>query len=91
MFSLVDAILDRPMTEILKDLPLMADIKEALLGVSGPLRAVLDYAVAYESGDWEKMLEIAGTLGLDESGVPLLHQAAVAWAEQSFQAVSAVA
>jgi len=91
MFSLVDAILGRPLEEILKDLPLAPEIKAALLGEANRTRTILDYALAYEKGDWEKLLEIAGALGLDESGVPLLYQAAVRWAEQSFEEVNAVA
>ena len=39
----------------------------------------------------QDLLHITGILGLDESGVSLLYQAAVRWAEQSFEEVSAVA
>ena len=89
MFSLMDAILGRPMEEILKDLPILDDSKKALLGEAGPLRTVLDYAIAYERGDWDKVWEIADTAGLDESVIPLIYQTAVQWAEQSFEEVLA--
>ena len=41
MFSAIDAILDRPLEEILKDLPLTDDIKDALSGKPNRLRGVL--------------------------------------------------
>jgi len=91
MFSLVDAVLGRPLEKILEDLPLTAEIKDALLGTPNRPRAVLDCAVAYERGDWEKLLEITGALGLDDSGFHLFYQDAVRWAEQSFEEVSAAA
>ena len=63
MFSVIDAILDRPLEEILKDLPLADEIKEALSGKPNRLRAVFDYALAYEKGDWDGVGEMAGDLG----------------------------
>jgi hypothetical protein len=50
---------------------------------------VLDYAVAYEKGDWEKVQQIADGVGLDEAAVPPLYQAAVRWAEQGVEEVRA--
>jgi EAL and modified HD-GYP domain-containing signal transduction protein len=87
LFSLVDAILGRPLAEILQDLPISAEIKDALLGRRNRPRTVFDYAVAYERGDWEKLMEIARSLKLDESSVPRLYKAAIRWAEESFEQV----
>jgi len=89
MFSIVDAILGRPLGEIIEDLPLSPETKAALQGEPNRPRAVLDYVMAYERGNWEKLLKMADTFKLDESGVPLLYQAAVRWADQSFEEASA--
>ena len=51
--SLLDAILNRPLTDALADLPLSAEIRAALMGEANVARAVLDVVVAYESGDWD--------------------------------------
>ncbi len=91
MFSAIDAILDRPLEEILKDLPLSDEIKDALLGKPNRLRAVFDYALAYEKGDWDGLSAKAEALGLDESGIPAVYLAAVHWAKRSFGEVTAVA
>ncbi len=84
MFSAIDAILDRPLEEILKDLPLSDDIKNALCGKPNRLRAVFDYALAYEKGDWDSLSAKAEALGLDESGIPAVYLSAVHWARRSY-------
>jgi EAL and modified HD-GYP domain-containing signal transduction protein len=89
MFSVIDAILGRPLEEILKDLPLSSEIKDALCGKPNRLCDVFDYVLAYEKGDWEAVSEMAGALGLDESGIPAVYLAAVHWAKRSFGEVSA--
>jgi EAL and modified HD-GYP domain-containing signal transduction protein len=89
MFSLMDALLGRPLGEILQDLPLTPEVKAALLGTPNRPRTVLDYAVAYERGDWEKLREITETLQLRESDVQQLYQNALRWAEKSFEEIRA--
>ncbi len=89
MFSVIDAILDRPLEEILKDLPLSDEIKDALCGKPNRLRAVFDYAMAYEKGQWEGLSAKAEALGLDESGIPAVYLHAVQWAQHSFGEISA--
>jgi len=89
MFSVIDAILGRPLEEILKDLPLSIEIKDALCGKPNRLCDVFDYVLAYEKGDWEAVSEMAGALGLDESGIPAVYLGAVHWAKRSFGEVSA--
>jgi len=48
LLSLLDSFLDRPMPELLADLPLSGDIRGALLDHSGSLGGVLDAAIAFE-------------------------------------------
>jgi c-di-GMP-related signal transduction protein len=88
MFSVIDAILGRPLREILKDLPLSDEIKDALSGKPNRLRAVFDYALAYEKGHWDDLSAMAKALGLDESGIPAAYLAAVRWANSSFADIS---
>lgn len=53
LFSSLDAIMDRPMGEVLKQLPLADDLTEALLTRGGSLGNLLEKALNYERGDWE--------------------------------------
>ena len=52
LFSTIDAILDRPMDEILLSLPLAKEINMALLKQEGSLAECLNFVVAYTQGDW---------------------------------------
>lgn len=51
LFSGLDALLDRPLEEILERLPLIDDVKLALLEHRGPVGNVLASVLAYEDAD----------------------------------------
>jgi EAL and modified HD-GYP domain-containing signal transduction protein len=54
LFSLIDALIDRPMEEALKPLPLIDDVKDALLHRKGLMGKALDCVEAYEQCDWDQ-------------------------------------
>ena len=54
LFSVLDAILDQPLKEIVPSLPLRADIANALLHHEGHLGSALRAVIAYEQHDWMK-------------------------------------
>lgn len=83
MFSLLDAILDRPLEVLLEELPIPPAVKAALLGAPGPLRDVYDCVLTYMRGDWENLSARMDTLGLGEEEVPRRYREAVAWAQKS--------
>ncbi len=67
LFSLLDTFLDQPMEVILQELPLVEDIKSALMGESGPFRDILELVLLYEQGYWDKAFSIAAEkYNLDE-------------------------
>jgi c-di-GMP-related signal transduction protein len=84
LFSLLDAIVDQPLADILSGMPLADDIKAALLGEDGRLHDVYQYTLAYEKGDWEKVSAHAARLALNETEIPLLYRQALEWCRQSF-------
>jgi EAL and modified HD-GYP domain-containing signal transduction protein len=53
LFSVLDAVLDRPMEQILSMLSLSDDIREALLENKGQLGTVLTCVRSWERRDWE--------------------------------------
>jgi EAL and modified HD-GYP domain-containing signal transduction protein len=63
--SLLDVILGRSMADILDDLPLTNDVKAALFGRDNRPRRLLDCVMAYERGDWNSCLSLAGLGGID--------------------------
>ncbi len=81
MFSLLDALLDRPMEDILKELSLAPDVADALLGQPTVLGAVLRVAQCYEKADWAMLSHLAMALEIDEEKLPGLYQEALTWAD----------
>jgi EAL and modified HD-GYP domain-containing signal transduction protein len=58
LLSVLDAFMDRPMSDILPALPLADEIVEALLAHEGTLGATLHCVLAYERGDWEAVHDL---------------------------------
>ncbi|MEZ4654891.1 MAG: HDOD domain-containing protein [Candidatus Eisenbacteria bacterium] len=88
MFSMIDAVVGRPMDEVLTELPIAADLKDALLGTGGELRSVLDFVVAYERGEWERLEDVRSELSLSKDDGPEAHLKAVAWSQESLHATN---
>lgn len=55
MMSGIHLLLDIQQDELLEQLPLADDIKEAISQNSGPLGDVLAQVLSYESGEWDKL------------------------------------
>ena len=64
MFSTLNYLIDAPMEEILAQIPLRQEVKEALLNHSGRCGALYDLAVSYERADWGKIDQLAEELGI---------------------------
>ena len=56
LFSNLDAIMDQPLTVLIMPLPLSTEIKQALLEREGMMGKTLNCVLAYEQGDWEKVV-----------------------------------
>ena len=75
LFSSLDAFLDRPLTEILSELPITPEIREALLSHQGPMGRLLNSVMAFERGDWEA----TRLLGVDDATLQNAYLSALAW------------
>jgi EAL and modified HD-GYP domain-containing signal transduction protein len=84
LFSCMDAILGRPMEEIVEDLPIRTSIKEALLGKTNLFKIVLDLAISYEKANWIDCPPLASLLGIEESEVPQVYSDSIEWADRIF-------
>jgi EAL and modified HD-GYP domain-containing signal transduction protein len=82
MFSLLDAIMDRPLDVLLQELPIPPSVKAALLGVSSPLRDVYDCVLTYVTGDWDNLSARMDKLNLGEEALPTRYREAVAWVQK---------
>lgn len=58
LFSVLDIILDRPMSEALQNINVSQAIQDALISDEGDLAPVLDFIRNYESADWTEVFRI---------------------------------
>jgi c-di-GMP-related signal transduction protein len=79
IFSLIDAIVDQPMDQVMKNLPLSEIIKSALIERKGELTGFLLLAETYEKGQWEYMAKIAEVINVSQEKLPQLYRQACAW------------
>jgi c-di-GMP-related signal transduction protein len=82
LLSMMDAILEIPMTQVLEHVPLDAETKAVLLGGTGRLRPVYQLMLAREAGDWEQAKSFATHLRVEESEVAEIWWQAMQWARQ---------
>ncbi len=85
LFSLLDAIVDRPLADILEEIPFEEDLKAALLGKEGRPKRVLDLVIAQEMGLWNILSAYAKSLNMPENALQEIHIEAVQWAHQTFR------
>ena len=81
LLSLLDAMLNMPLPEILAGLPVDAEIRNALNGRPSRLRSLFEVVLDYETGTWEQLSESCQAAGLDEAIIPEIYSAALAWAD----------
>ncbi|MFB6359111.1 MAG: EAL and HDOD domain-containing protein, partial [Thiohalorhabdaceae bacterium] len=77
LFSTLDALMDRPMAEVVADLPLSEEVKAALIGREGDLGGLLAALFQYEQGEWEVLAEA----GFDVESMGQAYLEALEWAE----------
>jgi len=66
LLSTADGLLDRPMTQVLAELSLSAEIRTALSGAGGAFGNVYETLFAYEKADWNELSRIAKNSGYSE-------------------------
>jgi c-di-GMP-related signal transduction protein len=84
LLSAIDAILDMKMTDILKEVTLREEIRDALLGEKNSLRRVLDVVLIYERAEWEQLDAAAAQIGIAPEAIPGMFLEAVDWARRVF-------
>ncbi len=80
IFSCLDRLVRRPISEIIDDMPLASEVRSALLERQGPYAPLLAVAEACEDFDLPRMQATAQAAGLDADTVNRALLAATAWA-----------
>lgn len=81
ILSLIDGILDHTLTDVLKILPVHADIKRALVKKDNYLAHYLALAKLIEVGDWHTSHQICEQLGVSTNFCHEAHRLALEWAD----------
>ena len=89
IFSLIDAILDMPMENLLYALPISNEIRETLLGNESRYQPIYNLVCAYERSNWEQVSSLAEALYVSEENVAKAYVEAVAWAQELTKASKA--
>jgi EAL and modified HD-GYP domain-containing signal transduction protein len=85
VFSLMDAMLGRPISEIVSEIALPEVVRAALLGRPNRHAKILELVKAFEAGRWDEVSELAVALGQDEAHLSSAYLEAVDWAQKVFQ------
>jgi EAL and modified HD-GYP domain-containing signal transduction protein len=81
LFSLIDAILDDTMANIMEKLPFSKAIKGALVYKEGELSDYLNLVSNYEIGGWKAVSETVTKIGVSEEKIPEFYMDAIGWAD----------
>lgn len=69
LFSTLDALLDKPIEDAFRDIPIAKEIKDALIEGKGQLTLFLQLVYSYETGDWEMVDRIATKIHLQSEDI----------------------
>ena len=70
------------MEDVLKEIALRPEIRDALLGQPNSLRDIFDLALRYETGSWGGIEESAAKLGIEADSIAGSFIEAVDWAKK---------
>jgi len=79
LLSVMDALLNVSMADVLAEIPVNEDIKKALLGKPSRYRPIFEVVLDYESGTWDQLAHSARHIGLHEHFLPDLYLRSVRW------------
>jgi c-di-GMP-related signal transduction protein len=82
LMSLLDAMLEMPMSDMLERVPLDHETKAVLLGKPSGLRPIYQLMLAHESGEWEAAEQLSADLHLDSEEVASYYWRAQQWARE---------
>ncbi len=82
LFSTLDVLMSRPMSDILKEIAITDEIAEALIHNGGRMGHAFLLILAYEKADWDTVTRLCGELGFDCGKVSDIYLEALGWSRQ---------
>ncbi|MEN8906456.1 MAG: HDOD domain-containing protein [Clostridiales bacterium] len=84
MFSFIDVLMDRPIEELLNNLPLSSDVKQTLLGKDSKMGLVYQIVKAFERGEWLRIWGLVQDLNLSEEDIAKTMYKSIEWSNKLF-------
>jgi EAL and modified HD-GYP domain-containing signal transduction protein len=84
LLSALDAVVGRPMQDILNEVAVHEDVRTAILGDDTPRSKVLDIVRRWERAEWAECAGLARGLGLDHAELGRAYMRAVKWVEDVY-------
>ena len=84
LFSLIDAILDRPLQKILQQLPFTEEIVETISGTDTRMTPYLNLSIALNKAEWSKVEKLADELNIPYDIVMQYYEEVNEWVNESF-------
>jgi c-di-GMP-related signal transduction protein len=81
MLSAIDALVGRPMNEILQEIAVSREIEEALTNAATPLGKMRALVLSYEAALWDDVSTMARGLSMPEADLPDLYRESLEWAK----------
>ena len=83
LFSLLDALMDINLENVLVELPLAPEVKSAILNHAGSMGHILHAVLAYEQGHWDEI----DFPSLEAAQITEAYMQAVAWTDEVYQTI----
>jgi len=81
LFSLIDAIMDDSMENLMSQIPISSNIKEVLISKTGDLSGYLSLVESYEKGDWGEIEKATNIIGIKQDDLPRQYMESLGWAD----------
>ncbi|AEF05377.1 EAL and HDOD domain-containing protein [Alteromonas naphthalenivorans] len=88
LFSLLDALLDQSIDDVLKQLPLSEEINDAILGKTAEFNSYMGLVRAFEGALWMNVIKQAKVLDIDQKQLHILYNQAIVWGNGVRSAIS---
>lgn len=84
LFSVMDAMVDRPLDELVGALGLSQEVHDALIYRESKMGAPLSITERFARGEWDDLPPLCMSIDLPEGKLPAMYQESLAWAEQIY-------
>ncbi|MFF5995271.1 HDOD domain-containing protein [Lysinibacillus sp. KU-BSD001] len=85
LFSLIDALLRRPMNMILQQLPFPEEIVETISGGETEMSPYLQFSIALSKADWVNVEKLGAKLELSKETIMQIQREADEWVDETYK------